>query len=366
MLSLFKRRGGAGTELTFKARTELFWAWFNQVAARFYETIEAKRCDSLHAEVSGKIDELLPGFAWVFGPGKGGVGHSFTLTGEGDLHRQLLALYWHQRAPEIPGWTFYPSRQADGIDGHRIQMGNQMFDPVQFWLTPDIDTEEEMVDLTVWHPLFGGMEEGARWTILFLFLDEVLGEYGTQQWIGKIQMKDTRLADAIALSELQPFVTKLGQDRNWKKLPPGEGAVGYRMHEPHDRFLRGDIIAGTTINDRLVNEYLAAKGDLSDPLAGTGADYVFISFDRKTLPAGEEVNARGRIEDALEQALTSQNLGRLVGGAMGTNHAYIDLMLFDGQRSLGTVVDVLKQRKLPGGFSINYFAKEKRGHRVVV
>jgi hypothetical protein len=56
----------------------------------------------------------------------------------------------------------------------------------------------------------------------------------------------------------------------------------------------------------------------------------------------------------------------LLGGALGTNNAYIDLLLFDGAASVEIVRDVLQQQGLPLGTSINYFAKEKRGHRVVV
>ena len=62
----------------------------------------------------------------------------------------------------------------------------------------------------------------------------------------------------------------------------------------------------------------------------------------------------------------SKELGRLLGGAMGTQNAYIDLLLFDGQNSIETVRRILSEHKLPAGTSINYFAKEKRGYRVVL
>src|SRR5688572_1960039 len=123
MLSLFKRGHTPKSLPTFKERTEAFWDWYAGVAARFYETIEAGNCEVLAKEVGKKVNELLPGFAWVFGPGEGGVGHSFTLSGDGDPHKQLLALYWRSRAPQIPGWTFYPSRQPGEIDGMTMGIG---------------------------------------------------------------------------------------------------------------------------------------------------------------------------------------------------------------------------------------------------
>ena len=247
-----------------------------------------------------------------------------------------------------------------------MEIGGQKFDPLEFWLTPVVDRDEEKVDITVWHPLFDSMEEQQRWTVLFLFLDETLGEYGTQQWIGEIKLSPKRLADSIPLEELPDFLRRVEAEHGWKKLPPGEIHVVYRCEEPHRRFLQGDIAVGSTMHPSLGNEYLRAEGQLEDPLSGTGADYVFVAFDARILPAGAEATARGEIEDALDQALKTSASGRLLGGAWGTTNAYIDLLLFDGPASLEIVQQVLREKSVPAGSTINYFAKEKRGYRIVL
>jgi hypothetical protein len=120
------------------------------------------------------------------------------------------------------------------------------------------------------------------------------------------------------------------------------------------------------VQPRLINEYLRAEGELKDPLAGTGADYVFVAFDGRGAPPGDQSGARGKIEDALDQALRACASGRLLGGASGTSRAYVDLLLFDGAASLEIVRQVLQEQPLPAGSSLNYFAKEKRGHRFVI
>src|SRR6185436_6186361 len=116
MLSLFKKRPTTA-DLTFKARVKRFWDWYAGVADRFYKAIEQRRAPELAQEVSAKVDEFFSGFAWEFGPGANGVGHSFALSGEGVLHKQLLAIEAVKRAPQLEGWTFYPSRQSGKIDG---------------------------------------------------------------------------------------------------------------------------------------------------------------------------------------------------------------------------------------------------------
>jgi len=365
MFSIFRKQAAPTAEQTFKQRVEHFWEWYRQVAPRFYKTIKDRKSESLTTEVSEKVDELGPGFAWVFGPGQSG-GYSFTLSGEGVLHHQLLTQYWLSRAPELQGWTFHAERQPGRIEGIRMKLDNLDFNPIEFWITPEVNKESEKVDITVWHPLFDQLAGNDRLRPLFLFLDEVLGEFGTGQWIGEIKLNDSQLPNAIPLNELSGYIQNLQKTKSWKKFRPGEETTLYRCQNPHGCFLRGDIVIGQTMQPRLINEYLQAEGRLKDPLAGTGADYVFVSFDVGILPKGKQVDARGAIEDALDAALRAEHRGRLLGGAMGSRFAYIDLIVFDGAASLETVKRILKEKNLPAGTAVNFFANEKKRTAAVI
>lgn len=372
MLSALKRKLGfatkptAPTELTFKLRVQNFWAWYTEVGPRFLATIDAGDCAKLTDEVSTKVKELLDFGAWEFGPGANKQGHSFTLTGEGDRHLQLLTAYWLSRAPVLPGWMFYASRQACAIESHRMTIGGREFNPIEFWLTVTPNSDREKIDLTVWHPLFAVMEEKQRWIVLFLFLDEVLGEIGTQQWIGEIKLNNERLAQAMPIAELPAFVKETQAKTGWKKYPPGEAFTGYSIKEQHQRFARGDIYTGTTSHMNLVNDYLDAEGDMENPLAGKGADFVYVAFDVSFLPRGQEVDVRSRIEDALDAALRAEASGQSLRGAMGRNFAYIDLLILDGAASLAIMRRVLSEQRLPPETTINFFAKENRSRQILL
>lgn len=353
------------SEETFKNRVREFWSWYTEVAPRFSETIAAGGCDTLTTEIGANVNELADGLAWEFGPGAGGGGHSLTVSGEGNIHRQLLAIYWLESAPSLPGWTFYPARQAISIKGFRIDFGSNQFDPMELLFAAVVNPDKQNLDITVWHPLFGNMPEKERWTVLFLFLDMVLGEYGTQQWIGKITFAAERPVDAIPVDELPPLLERVETEHKWKTFPPGERTVGYSFEKPHAHWLRGDIVAGTTMNFPLINQYTKGQGDMEDPLAGTGADYIFVAFAASILPPGRQVEIRAQIEDALDAALRSSACGRLLGGATGTANAYIDLLLFDGANSIEIIKSIMREKGLPAGSSINYFAKDKRRCRIV-
>jgi hypothetical protein len=372
MFSLFKKKQPVVSEeksgeLTFKTRVERFWEWYPTVAEQFYRMIEDKKSPELAPVVSAKIQELLPRLAWVFGPGANKQGHSFTLSGEGNIHRQLLAAYWVARAPKLPGWTFYGSRQpSTKVAGIALGIGEHQFEAKALWLTPAIDKERECIHLTIWHPLFPVLDDRTRWMVIFLLLDEALGEIGTQNWIGKIEVNDTKLDGAIPLGELRSFAERAEAENGWKKGGPGENWAIYHFKEPSADRPRGDVFLARTCVGALVEQFAKAEGELADPLKDTGADYVYVAFDMGILPKGREADARGEYEDALTDALEPAWSGRVLGGAMGQQSAYIDLLLYDGAASMKLVLERLRKQRLPAGTSVNYFAHEKRGHRIVI
>jgi hypothetical protein len=74
-----------------------------------------------------------------------------------------------------------------------------------------------------------------------------------------------------------------------------------------------------------------------DPLEGTGALFAYLAIDGSVFPDGRQSEVRGRIEDAVDEALTTAASGRTLGGAYGFQQSYIDLVLFDGAGSRKTV-----------------------------
>jgi hypothetical protein len=362
MFSLFKRKAPP-EEDTFKSRVEKFWRWYTEAAPRLYQTIEDKRCADLADEVSAKVDEL-GSFAWVFSAGPAGGGHAFTVTAEGDRNKQFLTEYWCQQAPQLKGWTFYPARQATELINWELTFGDTTFSPQQFWIAVSENTETERFDLSVWHPTLATLPEKQRWTILFVTLDEALGEFETQKWIGEIKFTDAQLKESMSLKEFRQFIEEAPARTGWKKRSPTDTATLYRYTEPREG-RRSDIIAGTTMDMPLISEFGHSEDCLPDPLEGTGADFVFIQFDVAVLLQGRQVEVRGEIEDKIHDALVAQGSGRRIGGALGKRFAYIDLLIFDGTRSIEIIKNVTKPL-LPKGSSLEFFAQQKRSHRVVI
>lgn len=349
--------------LTLKQRVEEFWKWFAANADRFYATIEDKRCSELQPETSEAANKWLGGMAWVYGPGANGVGHSLTLSGEGILPKQFVAEYWAALAPKLDGWTFYSSRQPDGFGGGKLVLHlddvKEDFKPIEFWVFPYVNQEEEKIDIAVWHPSIKRLPERSRLMALFLVMDELLGEHGTQNWIGEIKFSEEHLKKSIPIEELPELIASIEEQHGWKKYPPTDTYLSYRIKPQEDERLRGDVFAGTTRYLGLLNRYSKSEGPCEHPFPGVGVDYVFIPISASYFPKGDEINARGIIEDDILAALEAENAGTTLGGASGHEYLYLDFAIYDGERSLEIIKAVLKKHKVPKKTKIHFFTADR-------
>lgn len=359
------------SEVTFKSRVKQFWDWYSECASRFYETIEDRRCGDLADEVSQKMADLFPHFVWVFGPGPDEVGgHSFTISGNGVLDFQFLTEYWLAQAPEIEGWTFYCSRQPGDIHAggeFRFDETSIAFEDTSF--TATLDEENERVNIILRNPSFAKLNDNdLRMTAAFVVLDEILGEYGTGQWIGEIKAVETSSDDAQPVLQLRDFLHDLEIKYQWQKLPPTETSTLYQFQPSSEPSTarRGDILFGSTCNFGIVKEFCNCDGDLPDPLAGFGADFVYVEFSSSVLPDGREVDFRADIADEIGDLLKSAKIGRHIGGAFGAINSYIDFLLFDTQAGLEVIRSEMMKRNLPDGVAIHFFAKDKIDRSIVL
>ena len=337
---------------TFKNHVTEFWEWFPTVARRFYDTIEADRCDDLTDEISEVAERLLPNLSWAFGPGETGC-HAFTVSGEGEIDKQLLAEYWRSRAPRIPNWTFYASRQPtspEDLAEMSIHINDQdSVNAADLMFKTKVDEEKEVVDIVAWHPAFADVPEQNQFQILFLFLDEALGEFGTQTWLGEVEIEPFENAEnARSLISIPKFIEQMNNYYKWEKQPPLEAYTVYEV--PHqNQHPRGDTIVGSSCIPHVIFEYIENEGMLEvNSLAGTGAEFAYIAIESSVFPEGQQMDVRANIEEALNETLVKNLCGRTLGGASGVNESYIDLLLLDGENSRQLVMKTLDDLQLEG------------------
>ncbi len=129
--------------------------------------------------------------------------------------------------------------------------------------------------------------------VIFLFLDESLGEYGTQWWIGDITWGEEQLKDSFPLQELDEMPECIPRTRLEKNTRQANAGRSSALNPMKDATPRSDLITLTTIAPSLHHQYLDAEGDLADPLAGTGADYLYMPWRGTFSPEAVRTEKRG-------------------------------------------------------------------------
>jgi len=353
----------APAEFTFNQRAAGFWAWFASAAEELREIHNTGDRDQLPSMVSPKVDEFLPGMAWVFGPGTGKGFHSFTLSGEGVMFRQILADQCLKRLPDIKNWTFHASRQpAEKVSDFTLVAHDLKFRPIEFWVTPEIDEEKEKVDLMLWHPLIEKAEEGLCMQALFLMLDEIFGEFGTTRWIGHIEFSQKRLAESMPITELEEFVEETRVSRGWKMVSPVDSWSTYSI-PPEKRSAgdRLDTVGGTCGCLRVLGSFFRDPKAFEDPFLEMGAAWVYLSFPSSVLPKGGEVDAREKMADVIIPELEEGQHGIPFGGAIGDRLAYMDFLIFDGERSIARIREAARQAGMPAETRLEFLDSRRAG-----
>lgn len=341
--------------LTFKQRVEEFWKWFSSVAPRFHSALKEKDRTPTTEETIEVVEDLLPRFGWVFGPGEIDDDYSFTLTPEAIEQKRFLAEYWLALAPDIEGWTFYDARQPGAPDG-TIEIKGERIKASAVWVTPVPDDDKEVFHISVWHPVFSTLEKSDCFEIIFLWLDEILGEKGTSSWIGRIEFSDTELKGAIPLKELRELTQETLASKGWNEKH--EEYCSY-THEAHQGAVRTDIYVGSTCCFSIVRDYFENYEPFDDnPIEGLGAHYLFLSLSLEDFPTEDEVDFRGAIEDRIEARFTDNHSGKVLGGATGTSRAYIDLLIFDGENSIDQIRDAIIASNLTCPVTLHPFYKD--------
>lgn len=176
-----------------------FWNWFrvkNKILFNFEEHQE-----TMTQKLVSELHKIHPDLAFAFGPVVDGK-REFVISGGGihDAFPEVIELY--KEAPEFEQWTITAFRPRTGTD-LQVTIADITLSTDEIFF--DFEEEEDKLGIILYskHQL---SEETMQ--ILFLFLDNALGEYDVTTKIGSISFKllDESLSDLLPFSELPNIV----------------------------------------------------------------------------------------------------------------------------------------------------------------
>ncbi|HLP50623.1 MAG TPA: hypothetical protein VK154_07035 [Chitinophagales bacterium] len=357
MFSFFKKKEPA---LPFKQRVTLFWQLFTAQ--------EKELRDSISAGNTEKIIDLINSFfkrsniEIAFQTGFNGDKYEFFFSPEGNRNVQFLTRCIIDMSPHLQHWLFYPSKP--GVSESRLsEISIKLSDdtgitPGELFITPVLDEERNRFDIKVYHRALTNLPENDRFMITFLLLDEALGEYGTEMFIGKIEHSGTRSDGDIDLitfrKRVDGYKAEIGFDED---TTPDQLRSLYTI-KPQDKSsysLREDVYVINTTNIQLFENY--GKSNLLEKF---GASYIFAAIDMALFDMENFLNQRDEISDNIDLEMQNANDGFVVGFATGKQKCYIDLIIFDADNSISRLKAVLQAKYPDLHGEIYYVEKEKK------
>ena len=182
-----------------------FWRWFQANETRLFDF--EKDQDRVFNELQMQLHRIQPSLTFEFGPKEEGK-REFVISADGIKDAFPAVIGLADAAPPLPRWKitkFRPRRDFQSpvtLNGLRISP-----EQVQFTIEPDGDK----AGITLFIEGYSPNEFEKYAGVIFLMLDQVLGEYDVETKVGFIKLKSKSAASNLArksFSALAPTFDK--------------------------------------------------------------------------------------------------------------------------------------------------------------
>ncbi|MFI0468213.1 hypothetical protein ACH347_29380 [Saccharopolyspora sp. 5N102] len=189
---------------------ERFWQRWDdllpEIASALGDSVP-QRIESLVAEA---LAEVHPNLTFAIEHGEKAV-YALVVSGQADPELRPYTDAWMAAAPQGDTlWEYHDSvPPVPDPTGVTVNLRGEKYPLADVRVVAQVDEEEGLVDVAVYHPGFSGLEENARRALTFLPLDATLGERLAADRLGRVETAELEPEGAIGLLELRELVREL-------------------------------------------------------------------------------------------------------------------------------------------------------------
>lgn len=332
---------------SFRNRVAKFWSSFSEEESQIREMMNNKvEGETLLNFVDSILQIAFHKIYFEMGINNEGK-YELILTPEGDRSRLMQLHYWLQHAPQElwKKWNFYSSKPAHAKTGSTLVMYDIEIGENDIAIYPKIDNERPKVNLEIYSSKLMALDEDQRYSMLFIYLDQFIGELYTMEYIGSIVfVNENSKKPAVKITELKSFINKTIEENSWPEFDnPTEIYTGYRIEpkENSDWTLREDIFSGYTSCSSILNDFYGKKTVRFNKAKQDGVVFGFAFFENINVPREDIINFRGEIEDKIVEETVPYGIANTIGGATGFHFSYIDFIIYDYAAFINIVKRIL-------------------------
>jgi hypothetical protein len=310
-----------------------------------------------------KIDLRL---FWEFGPAVKEKGRRLVITPESDRHLRPLVDLILERAPRLKGWEFYTHRLPESYEtALNAVKGRTGGDVSNTYVRASIN-QLNLIDVTFLSEKYTSEDDNKDLSDVFVATEALLGEEVLNVWIGSINAEklDGEKEKPVHIKEFKQLIDSLIikikkslPDKPYHKLDLEQNWMLYELKPEEAKDYPGqlDMFVGTAMIPAV---WLNAHNDFffdSTRFSNFGETFCYIKMDGTKGLSGEKFEARGEIEDALDEALRDADVGCHIGGGTGLRYSYIDLVLTDLDEGTKIIKKILRDGNITKNTWILFF-----------
>lgn len=173
-----------------------FWRWFRINETRLFEF--EKDQERIFDELQLQLQRIHSSLTFEFGPKQEGK-REFVISADGIKEAFLAVIGLADAAPPLPRWKITKFRPRRGFQSPVILNGLRLSpEQLQFTIEPD----GAKAGITLFIEGYSANEHLKYASVVYLMLDQALGEYDVETKIGFIELKSNSGASNLAK---QPF-----------------------------------------------------------------------------------------------------------------------------------------------------------------
>jgi hypothetical protein len=334
---------------------QAFQAKANDLSRLFSRQTEWDIVSWMHDQL-GPVD---PRLCWEYGPALRQEGHRLVITPEGKHFLRPMVRTLLERAPQIPGWEFYPYRLPEDVPQTISTVQGRVGVNITGALVQAQMGSNRKIDLLWGFPSLRGADRDLLMNAAFVATEVLMGEQVLDTWIGGIDLLDSANVGQtrpLPMDRAQSTVGALIRGAH-EQLPAmratdisvQEGWYNAKLEpEPADDYIgRSDMVVAST---HAIEVFQAAHGRgifVSSCHSRMGEYFCYLKLDASDVPTQHVVEFRGNFEDALNPQLLQAGVGGCIGGGSGLRYSYIDMALIDVNRAVPIIRNCLAQGRAP-------------------
>lgn len=322
--------------MELKQKIHTFWEFFKSIQVDIEHDLKCGDHEGIEQHLHDCNERLLTICGCVVEFEENDGFFEMTFATHGDKNAQYICALLKKDAPEemVDNWiinAFRPPLSEKAFHS-MFERESKTYQGSDFKIYYEIDEVSKTIPIQVYCEGLLGMEHEQQLRITNLMLELFIGELELEARISSINILDKEIENenVCLLPNFYEDLCDIIISEEWVEYhDPTQIYMAYKIDEKISfEGLRKDMKLILTTHPALQEELLNQECFICKDMKQKGGEYGYIYFE----PSQEkEKNAlvRQQLEKEIHDLLYPLSVARTIGGAIGTNYAYIDMLIFD-------------------------------------